>query len=263
MLASALALVVTGPAQADEEKDRCTAAYVAGQELKAASRLLEAAAELETCIADGCAEFVREDCGRWLDEVERATPTVVPRFVDERGRDVVEVALFVDDRAIATRLDGKPIALDPGAHRFRFERAGHPAVERSFTIASGEKGRTLLVALEPAPAPAPAVPSPPVEPSGGSIHPAAWALGAVSVVGFGMLIGFGVHSLTLEDCSPACSDEQVDDIVLERAIADVGLGVGLGALGAAVLVAVLAWDDGSDSAVLRFTPLGVQLDARF
>jgi hypothetical protein len=244
---------------APDARERCSARYVAGQELKAASRLLEAAEALRACVVDACADFVRDDCAKWLDEVERATPTVVPRFVDEDGKDAIEVRVLVDDELLAERLDGRPLALDPGEHRFRFERAGARAVERRFTIASGEKNRTLLVTMTPRPAPAPSAADE------GGVHPAAWVLGGVSLVGFGVLIGFGVHSLTLEDCAPSCSQDQVDDIELERALADVGLGVGVAALGAAVLVAVLADDDAGASGAIRLfiDPAGAALRASF
>jgi hypothetical protein len=74
------------------------------------------------------------------------------------------------------------------------------------------------------------------------VHPATWALGGLTLAGFGVFAGFGLHSIALEDCQNVCTDDQVDSIVSERIVADVGLGVGAAALAATVLVAVLTYE---------------------
>jgi hypothetical protein len=229
---------------ADDPKTACAESYQAGQERRLEGRLLAAKAELIRCMADACPEVARMQCGEWLAQVERDVPTVVLEYVDAAGRSRTDVSVRVDGQPFAAALDGQALPIDPGPHEFVFEPSAGPPVEERLTILAGEKNRRVT-ALVPRAPPPPSVAAPSPEPppeESPSVHPSVWALGGVSIVGFALFAGFGLHSISLEGCAPTCSDDEVGDIRTERIVADVGLGVGLAGLAATVLVAVLTYD---------------------
>jgi hypothetical protein len=239
-------MLAAWPASAADD-DRCAESYEAAQLKRLDRRLIDARRELIACMAEGCPDVARRHCSEWLIEVERDIPTVVFAFVDERGARREDVRVSVDGELVAETLDGGAVPLDPGEHWVAFEPAGGAAVERRYTLLTGEKNRKILVSLRapvrPAPAPPAVAPSPdPVDEPAPSVHPATWALGGLTLAGFGVFAGFGLHSIALEDCQNVCTDDQVDSIVSERIVADVGLGVGAAALAATVLVAVLTYE---------------------
>ncbi|HHH28352.1 MAG TPA: hypothetical protein ENK57_08410 [Polyangiaceae bacterium] len=229
----------TGAGDADATKQACKAAYEAGQEHRLDKRLIEAREQLRACVEDACPAFVRKDCATWLDEVERAIPTVVLRFVDRGGAERSDVRVTVDGQPLVERLDGGAVSVDPGPHVFVFEPAGGAPVEITLTVLEGERLREVAVDQSPSPTSSPAPSSPPPPPrEPRSVHPVAWVLYGTSALALGAFIGLGVHSLSLEDCQPRCTDEQVDDVVLFRAVADVSVGVSALALGGAIWITV-------------------------
>ena len=233
-----------GAAQ-EETTQRCIAAYESSQELKLDRKLIEAEEQLRICVATECPQVARQDCGRWLDEVQQATPSIVIRFIDASGAERNDVTVTTaDGRSLAAQLDGKAIAINPGPQRLLLTPRGGAVVPHDITVAEGEKLRQVVVKL-------PGARESEATEGDSSIHPVAWVLYGLSAAGIGAFIGLGVHSLGLEDCKDTCNDEQVDDIVLFRALADVSLGVGVLALGGAIWVTVASVDDdGADHAQL-------------
>ncbi|WP_437282945.1 hypothetical protein WME90_20945 [Sorangium sp. So ce375] len=251
-LAAAAALSLTGAlAGAAPDKQACAAAYERAQGLRRAGRLIEARDALVTCSQPTCPAAAVADCGPWLAEVEQSLPSVVVAARDAHGRERLDVRVLVDGRPLAAALDGKALPVDPGPHTFRFEPATGPAVEERVLIREGEKNRPLTVTLgaereraaapaSPRPlAPPPASPRPlappPAEPS---VPGLVWASGAVGVAGLAVFAVAGALSLRAEadlraTCAPRCAKEEVRAIRVQHAIADVGLGVGVVALGAA------------------------------
>jgi hypothetical protein len=258
-------LIVAWPTQAfaqssDDATKRCVTAYERAQELRLEKRLLEAREQLRICTAAECPDVARRDCGTWLDDVEQALPSVVLRFVDDAGEERKDVTVTLDDEPFAERLDGTAMVLDPGPHRFVFTPAGGAPVTKEVIVAEGEQRRAITIDQSPAPAPQP--PAPKAPPPERSVHPVAWILYGTSALALGGFIGFGVHSLGLEDCKPNCTDDQVDDVVLFRAVADVSLGVSALALGGAIWITIasLTGDDPVDDTVqvsVLPTPTGV------
>lgn len=251
---------VAAPAHAQEAApdaaQQCVRAYESAQELKLDKKLVEARHELRACMADVCPTVARQSCAGWLDEVEQAMPSVVLRFFDGEVEQN-DVRVSVDGRPLVDRLDGAAIEVNPGPHTFRFEPAGGAPIEQSVTIAEGEKLRQVVATIAPPPAPPPPVPPPPPDTS---VHPMAWVLYGLSAAGVGAFIGLGVHSLSLEDCEPTCTDDDVDDIVLFRALADVSLGVGALALGGAIWITIASLDSDVEVGVLAApTAAGVRL----
>lgn len=94
----------------------------------------------------------------------------------------------------------------------------------------------------------------------------AWVLYGTSAAALGAFIGLGVHSLSLESCEPRCTDEQVDDVVLFRALADVSLGVSALSLGGAIWITVASLGEDEDATArwdLRVSPTGAATTLRF
>ncbi|WP_437538951.1 hypothetical protein WME79_22805 [Sorangium sp. So ce726] len=242
-LAAAAALSLTGArTDAAPHKQACAAAYERAQGLRRDGRLIEARDALVTCSQPTCPAAAVADCGPWLAEVEKSLPSVVVVARDAHGRERLDVRVLVDGRPLAAALDGKALPVDPGPHTFRFEPATGPAVEERVLIREGEKNRPLTVTLGAPPAGAPASPrplapraAPPAEPS---VPGLVWASGAVGVAGLAVFAVAGALSLSAEadlraTCAPRCTEGEVRAIRVQHAVADIGLGVGVVALGAA------------------------------
>src|SRR5580700_2222690 len=116
-------------AAADDTSD-CIAASEAAQSLRDRRALLEARDQLAVCSRDVCPAPIRSDCIQQRSEVDAAMPSVVLRAKDARAEDMVDVRVLCDGVVVATQEDGKALAVDPGAHTFRFEAQGVPPVER-------------------------------------------------------------------------------------------------------------------------------------
>jgi hypothetical protein len=162
LLASAWAT----PAFADDATKACLDAAAAGQTLRDAHKVLEAAEQFRTCASGACPDVVRRDCVAWVRDMEAARPTLVFDVTDGAGNDLTAVRVTLDGRVLAEKLDGTAQAFDPGEHVFVFEVAGRPPVRRTVLLKETEQGRRLSVVIDaappsavPAPAPAPAPPA--------------------------------------------------------------------------------------------------------
>ncbi|WP_438030710.1 hypothetical protein [Sorangium sp. So ce233] len=269
-LGATLALSGTS-AHAAPSKRACAAAYERAQGLRRDGRLLEAREALITCSQPTCPAAAVADCGPWLAEVEQSLPSVVIAAKDADGRERLDVRVLVDGRLLAAALDGKALPVDPGPRTFRFEPATGPAVEERVLIREGEKNRAITVTLGAPAAGAPAAPRPPASPPPASpaapplaspaarppaspaapppaspdappaepsIPPLAWAAGGVGVAGLAVFAVAGALSLDAEadlraTCAPRCAADDVRAVRVQHAVADLGLGVGVVALGAA------------------------------
>ena len=153
-------LLTTAAAQAAD--DTCAKAYETAQELRADGLLRAARDVLRMCVRPSCPTFIRNDCGKWLGDVDTSLPTVA-FAVRMAGQDLEEVTVTCDEELLTERLDGRPIALDPGKHSCRFEAAGAQTGQLDVLIAEGHKNRVVQVDLRtpaapPAPTPTPAPP---------------------------------------------------------------------------------------------------------
>ena len=209
-LAASIAAVValaSAPAAADLTKDQCIDANGKGQELRREGVLSAARVQLRQCATPSCPAMVRDDCTRRLDELERAQPTIVFEVKDATGADLIDVRVSADGQPLVSRLNGKPVNVDPGAHEFTFEAAGKPPVTERILVSEGEVGRRERVivgapaaAAVPAPVspPSPA-PAPSSEPAVLSTPPASSGLGARKVIGLSIagvgVVGVGVGAV--------------------------------------------------------------------
>jgi hypothetical protein len=145
---------LAAPARADV--DACIHAANAGQKLRDSGSYLRAREQFIACAAAECPGEIRKGCVGWLAELEKITPTVV-FAARSRGNEVSDVRVSVDGASLGERIDGKPVPLDPGEHRFRFERADEPPIEMTAVIVAGEKDRLIGARFGPEPTPSPIV----------------------------------------------------------------------------------------------------------
>lgn len=245
-LASVSLLVLPGHAAPDEKK-ACAEAFDASQQLRTENRLLAAREQFALCAREVCPRVVQAPCKQWLSEVEGALPSISIEARDEAGKRVPGVKILVDGKEAPT--GGGALQLDPGPHTVRAEAAGYRASELPLTLAAGDRNRAVSLVLtpEPAAAPPPSAPSaapPPPAPAPPRGAPAlSFVLGGVGLVGLGAFAYLGLsgrsEQRSLEaSCSPRCSPEQIDPIRRKYLLADVSLGVGVVALGAATWLAL-------------------------
>jgi hypothetical protein len=262
LFSAAAAVTAHGGPKGTGDKEACVAAFAKGQELEKAGKLVESRAELVTCGRDVCPDVVRRDCLQVLQSVEASTPSIVPGARDAAGNDVVDARLSLDGAVLATKLDGSAIPVNPGPHALRFEKAGAAPVERQVVVRVGEKNRVVTVdfaankpaATAPEPsgtaAPpgvstaAPASPETPARPT--PIGPL--VLGALGLVSIGAFAALGVKGKDdlaglRATCGEthSCEPADVDAVKAELIAADVSLGVGVLALGAATIWLVASY----------------------
>jgi hypothetical protein len=107
------------------------AASESAQNLQRAGKLLEARAALTTCVATSCPAPVRKDCGELLEENQRQAPSLVFEVQDAAANDLGSVRVTMDGKSLVDRIDGTPVAVDPGEHHLLFEAEGFPRARRS------------------------------------------------------------------------------------------------------------------------------------
>jgi hypothetical protein len=224
-----------------DEKQACASAAEEAEQLRIDARLLEARERLVRCSRPGCPTAVRNDCAQWMTEVVAAIPTVVLGVRDGRGQDVLNARASVDGVAIEHGLEGKPLEVDPGVRKFRFESAG-AAAEQVVLIREGEKSRTITATLDAGPGAATAPSgsaSPPSSTASLRASPWTWVFGGVGV----LALGLGAYlELSVNDdanglqgtCGHSCSHAQVHPLVLkQQVLGPIAFGVGAISLGLA------------------------------
>lgn len=169
----------------------CINASEKGQRARGAGKLREARDLFQVCANDACPAMVRRDCVQWQQEIATTLPTVVFGAKDKQGRDLIDVTVSMDGEVLLTKLDGKSVPVDPGAHTFKFEVQGSPPVTEKVLVKESEKSRIISASFGGDGAPGSATPpapqaEPPREPgSGHTVLP--WVL--VGVGGATMLVG--------------------------------------------------------------------------
>jgi len=155
---SACALLTAARAAAepsDPDIAECLASYERSVTLRTAHALRAARGALLTCAAPTCPADVRNECALRVSEVNSQIPTLVFEALDHERNDLSAVKVSMDDQPLAEKLDGSALSVDPGEHRFVFEVAGSPAVEKRLVIREGQKDRRERVVLGPEPLRAP------------------------------------------------------------------------------------------------------------
>jgi len=238
VIASAIAILAFAPAARAGEAEECANAYEHGQELRVAHQPSAAREQFLICARPACPKAARDDCARWLGEVEAALPGVSVR-VTSRGALFEDARVLVDGRVVAERVDARPITLDPGRHLVRVEPRGCAPHEREVALSAGVPVEVSFdVCTEPKPL-APIVRvarRPPI---------ATFVLGGVSLVGLASFAVFGAIGVTDSNrlrstCYPHCDFGSVDAANAELAAADGSLGVAIACAAAAAILWIVS-----------------------
>jgi hypothetical protein len=246
-LALALAAaLLAAPARADTT-DACLRAADEGQVLRDQGKLLGARERFLACSKDACPRLVRADCAAWLADVDARVPSVVLAAEDGDGHDLADVRAGVDGAPLVPGLGGRAVPLDPGPHRFRFERPGGTVVDLTVVVREGDR-RRVITARFGAPLP-PAPPPPQVGPSRTVVR-ASIGLGVVAVAG-GVIFAALAESAKADldhlraTCAPGCMEAQVSGVRTREIGANVALGVGIVAVVSAAVLLIVRPADGS------------------
>jgi hypothetical protein len=185
-----------------------------------------------------------DDQRKQADDFVRAANAYVGRVTITSRLDGVRVT--IDDDFVGTTPFARPLVVDEGSHRVRFERAGHAASERTEQVLGGTN---LIWAVELTAERSPNASAPPAPSPGGSATTDAGRsktlpllLGgagvAVAITG-GVLAGLSLGKAgdLQEECSPACPPSRWHGAKTMQIVGDVMLGVGgLAVAGAVVLL---------------------------
>ena len=266
--------VSTAARAAPSEKAKCAIAYEGAQETRADSRLSEAREHLLVCARSLCPSFIQTDCAAWLDEVKEEMPSLV--FAATSGaEELFEVKVEMDGEVLAEELDGKPIDVDPGRHKFKFTYNGE-VVERQLLVRQGKQNRDISVKFgadedDAKHAASDKGATGAEDDDAGSDHTVAYIVGSSGLVilGVGAFLGFSANGnkTDLKDTCGAtlagCSDSAVDGVAQELLIADITMGVGVVGIGVgAYLFFTGGSDDGdetSDDAMVKNMRFNVAL----
>lgn len=244
----------------------CQAAYRTARKHHHAGELVKALRQYRACARPKCGVFIEHQCTVSFGRIESEMPSVVPTATDPSGKPVVDVKFLVDGQILASRLDGRAVAIDPGMHELSFQTEAGVVGRRRTMILQGQRNRRIAVSvpapriaaappeaasptgdgeqpIDAAPPPDVALVAPPPEPRAQSrwFTPTSYALlgvGVAGIGGYGLLTYWGrKDNDELSQCAPNCLQSSVDHIQNLYLAADVSLGVGVAALlGGAYLV---------------------------
>jgi hypothetical protein len=227
----------------DASARTCIDAHYESQKLRSGAKLVEARKRLVACSQEACPAVISRECAEWLVEVDKTLPTLVLKATDALDHDVTEINATENGAPFPLRPDGKPVAVDPGPHTYRFEYGGQ-TVEMNVVVREGELRRVLQVVFDQ-------VPVPRVERRGESRGPhftlPSLVLGGVGVAGVGASLFLGLsgradYDQLRDECSPRCDPKRRDDVDTKLLAADIALGVGLASLGVATIVFLTSGD---------------------
>jgi hypothetical protein len=241
---STLALAEVPAATSEPTRAQCLANHEQAQDARLAGQLLTARAALRQCSAAACPALVSRDCVLWLTEVEQQIPSVIFRAAKD-GEDVVALRVSEGDHVLTESLTGSPRELDPGPHHFVAELPGFPALDATYVLQAGDKGRVVhFDFVSPKPA-APAIEAPraaadrPLPPEHRPIPTLTYVLGGATVTA--TLTGAVLGGISLakrkdvqEDCAPLCQDRDVRGVKQLAVGADIAFALALLGGGATV-----------------------------
>jgi hypothetical protein len=234
-------LLAAAPAAAqdvDAQKKACADAYDNSQVLRDEGRLWLARAQLLVC-QRACRRELAVDCEKWRGEVEARLPSVVLVPRDPNGT-LVDARVSIDGKE-PEPVPGGEVLLEPGDHTFRFENDEGEAIDKTVTVAAGDKAVEVVAEFST------------VVPDQSGLDPmtvTAVSLGAVGtlalVTALGLTINGHVNRNALFDCKPDCAEEDVEAVRTDWTAAGIVGAVGA-AVGGAGLVVWLFWGGGLDS----------------
>lgn len=269
LLAGSILLASVDASAAGPDRKACIAAADEGQKLRDESKLTAAREEFIMCASKSCPGAIAKECSQWLQDAERDMPSVTFRARDERGKEILDVRVFIDDQVVAESIDARALPVDPGEHKLRFARSDGKSVEDKFVLRPAEKNRLIELSFEgPKQADATSgtkdgaattVTQPLGEPGKSFQIPIlGWVGAGVAVVGVGMMAFFAISANDDEDrlrssCAPSCPESERDSVDTKVLLANVGMGVAALGVGVAVVTTVLA-NSGDKSKSARVMP---------
>jgi hypothetical protein len=235
----AAAAWVPAVVRADETptKAECIDAYKRAQEASRSGALSQAREAALRCARNPCPTVLQGDCAHWLTDVEQRMPTILVVLRDPDGKDMATGRVVIDGTTVATKIDGRPLELDPGEHQLEVTGEGRAPLRQAIVARENEKGREVVFAYPPRAKPKG------VEGETAAQRPLPWTFwpaAGLSVVGLGMFGYFGASGLSirgdLDSCKPNCSQDRIDHGKTSFLVADISLGVGLVAAAAATFL---------------------------
>jgi hypothetical protein len=148
-LAAVLSSSLAPARAAADDSLSCEAAFSFASRRTAAGAFLDARRALLRCSQDGCPAAMRPLCSKDLGDLTARIPSVVFVAHGPDGHDLVDVRVLDAGVVVEQSLAGRAVDLDPGAHTFRFERAGGPPVEVQALIREGQKARVVEATFSP------------------------------------------------------------------------------------------------------------------
>ncbi len=210
----------------------CITAYEQTQTLRKDGKPLASRAQAALCSRESCPALLTKDCTKWLAELDAVIPTVILDPRTPGGAVRADTRVKVDGAPLNEKIDGKTVALEPGAHTFVFEADGAAPVERAVVLKEGERNKKITVTL------APASPSSAGSSAERPVPIGVWIFGGATVVALGVSAVFAIDGLgkksDLDACKPRCAASDVDAMSSSFTLADVALGAGVMAGAAAV-----------------------------
>jgi hypothetical protein len=252
-------------AAAQEPQRDCSAVYDAALDAEREGDLRTALVFYESCAVDSCANPARRSCEARAMRLELDAPSVVPLAQSAAGEPLVDAQVTMDGKLLASRLDGRAVAVEPGLHEFVFSKDGEVIGKLRTVVAQGQRNRELWM-TEPAPEPEPqrlptialrretaATVSAPRAAiargeSSGSVMP--YVLGGTALLGGGAYALLSTwardDNQKLDACAPNCPKESVQHIRTLYLAADISLGVAIAAAVGSVATILLGSSGSAD-----------------
>jgi hypothetical protein len=263
-LAGALSAVTGRAALGAEDDQTCAATYEDAQQRESSAHLLQARELLQKCAKARCGRLLQQTCTTKLTRIESDIPSVVPIVTDEGGAPRVNVQVTMDGEPLTAQIDGRAVSVDPGVHEFTFSTSEGVVATRKVLVAQGHRNRPIAVSLRGARRNAPGkalaaaddpgsagerreaapqpqgtkldatVPEPRAQGGSYALTYTLVGVGLLGIASFGVLTQWGrKDNDMLAQCAPTCPSASVQHIRRLYLAADVSLGVGIAALGAA------------------------------
>ncbi len=265
--------VVSSAQGADPTTKECVTASEASLTLRVEHKLRAARAQATTCAAATCPSDVREECTKRVEQLNAAIPTIVFEVKDGSGNDLTQVKVTMDGELLVEKVDGTSLSLDPGEHKFVFETAGQPPIEKVIVLREGDKQRRETIVLGPVPSPGPATTSasdPPSKHAGADalavdrttgtspMWTVGWVVTGVGVVGLGLgtLFGLKASSSKSDGCGAdhLCDSGKLTDAKSAATLSTIGFIAGGVLLAGGLTLVILAPKGESRSARIEAAP---------
>jgi hypothetical protein len=223
----ALASAFASVASADTAASGCVRSFDRAQELRDQGALVEASQEATACAASSCPKPLQLDCTQLAEQLKARVPSIVVSVQAPTGTDLPDATVELDGK-IKLGLDGRPVPVNPGAHRLRVSRTGYETRTESVLVLEGQRGRIIPLKLQPTAESPKVLPEPVRWPAYAGFGLAVPALGSFAVFGLG---GRADADALKQECgiSRSCQQSDIDDARSKLLVADISLGIALAA----------------------------------